>query len=35
VLSDILRLNGRRMAAQVAIVAGDREVTFGELRDNA
>jgi acyl-CoA synthetase (AMP-forming)/AMP-acid ligase II len=34
-LSDIVRLNGRKMPDRVAVVAGDREVTFGELRDRA
>lgn len=34
-LSDIVRLNGRKMPDRVAVVAGDREITFGELRDNA
>ena len=34
-LSDIVRLNGRKMPTRTAIVTGDREVTFGELRDGA
>ena len=34
-LSDIVRLNGRKMPDRTAIVTEDREVTFGELRDGA
>ena len=34
-LSDIVRLNGRKHPDRIAIVSGDREVTFGELRDNS
>jgi len=34
-LSDIVRLNGRKMPDRVAIVAGEREIGFGELRDNS
>ena len=32
-LGDIVRLNGRKSPASTAIVAPDRTVTFGELRD--
>jgi acyl-CoA synthetase (AMP-forming)/AMP-acid ligase II len=32
-LGDIVRLNGRKTPSKVAIVSGDRTVTFGELRD--
>ena len=32
-LGDIVRLNGRKTPSRVAVVAGDRTVTFGELRD--
>ncbi|MGD9995887.1 MAG: class I adenylate-forming enzyme family protein [Ilumatobacteraceae bacterium] len=34
-LSDIVRLNGRKYPARTAIVTEEREVTFGELRDGA
>jgi acyl-CoA synthetase (AMP-forming)/AMP-acid ligase II len=34
-LSDIVRLNGRKTPERVAIVTEDREITFGELRDGA
>ena len=34
-LSDIVRLNGRKMPTRTAIVAEGREITFGELRDGA
>jgi acyl-CoA synthetase (AMP-forming)/AMP-acid ligase II len=33
-LGDIVRLNGRKTPSRVAIVAGDRTVSFGELRDS-
>lgn len=32
-LSDIVKLNGRKTPAAVAVVSGDRVVTFGELRE--
>ncbi|MDQ1426414.1 MAG: hypothetical protein QOD72_3912 [Acidimicrobiaceae bacterium] len=32
-LGDIVRLNGRKTPSRVAIVSGDRTITFGELRD--
>ncbi|MEZ5218639.1 MAG: long-chain-fatty-acid--CoA ligase [Ilumatobacteraceae bacterium] len=32
-LSDIVRLNGRKTPEAVAVISGDRIVTFGELRD--
>jgi acyl-CoA synthetase (AMP-forming)/AMP-acid ligase II len=32
-LGDIVRLNGRKTPSKVALVSGDRTVTFGELRD--
>ena len=32
-LSDVVRLNGRKTPDKVAVVADDRVVTFGELRD--
>ena len=34
-LHDIVRLNGRKYPDRVAVVTGDREITFGELRDGA
>jgi acyl-CoA synthetase (AMP-forming)/AMP-acid ligase II len=34
-LSDIVRLNGRKTPNRIALVAEGREVTFGELRDGA
>jgi acyl-CoA synthetase (AMP-forming)/AMP-acid ligase II len=34
-LSDIVRLNGRKTPSRTAIVTGDRTVTFGELRDSS
>jgi acyl-CoA synthetase (AMP-forming)/AMP-acid ligase II len=33
-LGDIVRLNGRKTPSRVAIVAGERTVSFGELRDS-
>src|SRR5260221_5170830 len=32
-LGDIVRLNGRKTPSRVAMVSGDRTITFGELRD--
>ena len=32
-LSDIIRLNGRKTPDAIAIIAGERTVTFGQLRD--
>src|SRR5258706_5433199 len=32
-LGDIVRLNGRKTPSRVALVSGDRQMTFGELRD--
>ena len=34
-LSDIVRLNGRKTPSRTAIITGERTVTFGELRDSA
>jgi acyl-CoA synthetase (AMP-forming)/AMP-acid ligase II len=32
-LGDIVRLHGRKTPARIAIVSGDRTITFGQLRD--
>jgi acyl-CoA synthetase (AMP-forming)/AMP-acid ligase II len=34
-LSDIVRLNGRKTPDRIAVVTEDREITFGQLRDGA
>jgi acyl-CoA synthetase (AMP-forming)/AMP-acid ligase II len=32
-LGDVIRLNGRKYPTKAAVIAGDRTITFGELRD--